>query len=192
MSRRAAGALLALAVLVLAFAVWRLFAPGDGDDPPARVGPASGPATEPAATVRRSVTLWLPGRLGRIEPLRVEIDSGDSLGERLDALLGALVAARPAGDLAPLFPEPVTVAAAIVGPDRVLYVDLRGAEGGEPPGAGSTLEQQRVFAVVHTVLRNEPEIAAVVLLWNGVQRPSLSGHVDTTRPLGLRPQLELE
>jgi hypothetical protein len=68
---------------------------------------------------------------------------------------------------------------------------LRSADGAEPPGAGSTLEMQRVYAIVHTVLRNEPGLSGVVLLWNGVQRSSLSGHVDTTRPLVLRPELEL-
>ncbi len=74
--------------------------------------------------------------------------------------------------------------------DGSLYIDLRAADGAEPPGAGSTLEMQRVYSIVHTVIRNEPGIARVALLWNGTQRLSLCGHVDTSRPLGPRDELE--
>ena len=59
-----------------------------------------------------------------------------------------------------------------------------------PPQSGSTLELLRIYAVVHTVLRNVEEANRVVLLWNGVQRPSLAGHVDTGHPLRLRVDLE--
>ncbi|MBP9825123.1 MAG: hypothetical protein KBF21_12930, partial [Thermoanaerobaculia bacterium] len=60
----------------------------------------------------------------------------------------------------------------------------------EPPQSGSTVELLRIYAVVHTVLRNVAEANRVVLLWNGVQRSSLAGHVDTGHPLRLRADLE--
>jgi len=68
--------------------------------------------------------------------------------------------------------------------------DLRADDGGAPPASGSALELQRVYAIVHTVLRNVPDVSHVVLLWNGVQRLSLSGHVDTGHALSLMPALE--
>jgi hypothetical protein len=40
------------------------------------------------------------------------------------------------------------------------------------------------------VVRNEPSVERVVLLWNGTQRRSLSVHVDTGHALGPRPELE--
>jgi len=108
----------------------------------------------------------------------------------VSALLAALLAAPEGGELSPVFPVPVEVGAAVFGADGTLYVDLRAADGAEPPGAGSTLEMQRVFAIVQTVTRNEPGIARIALLWNGVQRLSLCGHVDTSAPLAPRPELE--
>ena len=193
MSRRAAGALVALAALILVFALWRQLG-----DPrrPARVDEASDAAAAgdavPAAEelVRRAATLWLPGPAGRLGALSVDVESAPERGAQLDALLAALVAAQPEGELVALFPAPIASVTTLIGPEGVVYVDLHGADGAEPPGAGSTLEQQRVYSIVHTVLRNEPSLAGVVLLWNGVQRASLSGHVDTTRPLVLRPELE--
>jgi hypothetical protein len=191
MSRRAAGALVALAALLLVVALWRQLA-GRSRPAGAEAGAPETAAEAPVEIelVRRSATLWLPGPAGRIGPLAVDVESAPELGAQLDALLAALLAAKPEGELAALFPEPAVSVATMVGPEGVVYVDLRGAEGAEPPGAGSTLELQRVYSIVHTVLRNEPSLGGVVLLWNGVQRASLSGHVDTTRPLVLRPELE--
>jgi hypothetical protein len=37
--------------------------------------------------------------------------------------------------------------------------------------------------MVNTVLANAERARAVVLLWNGTQRPTFAGHVDTIRPL---------
>jgi hypothetical protein len=136
------------------------------------------------------VTLWLPADGGKLGAREIEIRSGPELHERVQALLAALLAAPADGSLAPVFTTPVGVAATALGGDGTLYVDLHGADGGEPPGAGSTLELQRVYAVVHTVVRNEPAITRVALLWNGVQRLSLCGHVDTSHPLVPLPELE--
>ena len=197
MSRRAAGALVALAAVILVFALWRQLG-GRERARPASV-PATGPETAPATAetaapdrelVRRTVTLWLPGPGGKIGPLVADVESAAERSAQLDALLAALLAARPEDELAPLLPTPLAGVSTLVGPEGIVYVDLRGESGAEPPGAGSTLELQRVYAIVHTVLRNEPALAGVVLLWNGVQRPSFSGHVDTSRPLVVRPELE--
>jgi hypothetical protein len=196
MNRRAAGALVALAALVLLVAL-ALRLGGGGEPAPEPDGPeldpaaASGTGLDEPERIRRTATLWLPGRAGRIAPLAVDVESAPERGARIDALLGALLAARPDEAVAaPLFPEPAPTFVTLVGADGVLYVDLHGRDGVEPPGAGSTLELQRVYSIVHTLLRNESSLAGVVLLWNGVQRASLSGHVDTTRPLALRPELE--
>jgi hypothetical protein len=48
----------------------------------------------------------------------------------------------------------------------------------------------RVYAIVHTLVGNVPEVRQVVLLWNGVQRRGFPGHVDTGRPLVPLPALE--
>jgi hypothetical protein len=150
------------------------------------------PAVAPAPTPQesRSVALWLPGAGGRIAPLETEVSSAPEPKARIEALLKALLAATPTAPLAPLFDTPVALGAALRGPRATLYVDLVSPGGAPPPGSGSTLELQRVYAIVHTVVRNEPSVERVVLLWNGEQRRSLSGHVDTGHALVPRPELE--
>jgi len=193
MNRRQAAVVVALAVLVaLAGLYWLARPPRGGNVPRERGAPQAEPAAAPGAAVEepRAVTLWLPTTGGRIGPLAATIADSAELHPRLTALLGALLDARPEGDLAPVFTAAVHAAALVVGADGTLYVDLRADDGGPPPGAGSTLETQRIYSIVHTVLRNESRIERVVLLWNGQQRESLEGHVDTGRALYLRPELE--
>jgi hypothetical protein len=136
------------------------------------------------------VTLWLPAPGGLIAPTTVEIASAPEPKARIEALLRALLATTPPPPLAPLFSSEVRLVATLRGPDATLFVDLAGAEGAEPPASGSELELQRVYSIVETVIGNEPSVERVVLLWNGVQRQSLSGHVDTGHPLVPRPDLE--
>lgn len=148
----------------------------------------------PALVERRRITLWLPGGGGRVAAwtAEVELPPGDP-GKRLRAILEALLAARPDGDsaAAPLFDETVELAHSLLTPDGVLYVDLRRPDGGPPPGAGSMLETERIYSIVQTATENEPAVLRVVLLWNGEQRLSFAGHLDTSRPLSPRPELAL-
>jgi hypothetical protein len=68
-------------------------------------------------------------------------------------------------------------------PDGVAYVDLRWSDHPDPPAAGSSEEIQRVYCLVNTIAFNVPEANRVAILWNGVQRLTFSGHLDTSRPL---------
>ena len=194
MSRRWAAALVGAAAAILALAAWLVWR-GAGANrhaalqaehagAPAAATPALAPPPSTPAT------LWLPGPEEKIAPLTTEVASDSEPLARASALVAALLAAQPDPPLAPLFDRPVRLAASVLTPDGVLFVDLRADDGGAPPASGSALELQRVYAIVHTVLRNVPDVSHVVLLWNGVQRLSLSGHVDTGHALSLMPALE--
>ncbi len=219
MNRALAGALVAAAALVLFGALFLLRAPrnaakasadeaatpaagarsdsvsdsdtaaASGSEPEANAGQLLPPAPETPRELR-SVTLWLPALAGRIAPTTVEIESAPEPKERIEALLRALLTATPAPPLSPLFVSEVQLVATLRGADATLFVDLAAADGGGPPASGSELELQRVYSIVHTVVRNEPSVTRVVLLWNGTQRPSLSGHVDTGHALEPRSDLE--
>ena len=83
--------------------------------------------------------------------------------------------------------------------DGVAYVDLRTVEVGsgtgstragdrpavflERPAMGLTEELLAVYSLVNSLTANNLGIDRVVLMWNGEQRPTFAGHVDTTRPL---------
>lgn len=69
-----------------------------------------------------------------------------------------------------------------------LIVDLRDADGSPPPPSGSRRELLAVYSVVNTVLLNLEDFREVVLLWNGRQSRSFSGHVDTAHPLTAAPE----
>jgi hypothetical protein len=44
-------------------------------------------------------------------------------------------------------------------------------------------EMQTVYSLVNSIAGNVPQVTQVALLWNGSQRLSFSGHLDTSRPL---------
>ena len=65
----------------------------------------------------------------------------------------------------------------------MIYLDLAAAQLATPPVSGSRGELLVVYSFVNSLLANVPEARGVVLLWNGNQRPTFAGHIDTTRPL---------
>ena len=188
MSRRAAALLVAVcaAVLVAAFWLWRRPAEPGASAPP----PEAAPALDSAPLESWTARLHRPAAGGGLAVEEVALSSPADARSRAAAALGALLAAPAAGPLGALFPAPVAVRKVLLGADGTLYVDLAPEAGGDPPAAGSTEELQRVYALVHTALDAAPEATRVVLLWNGIQRRSFSGHVDTARPLGRFAVLE--
>lgn len=193
MSRRAAALLLAACVAILVGTCWLWRRPAAESDLP-----DSEPAAEQVAPEVESAGevwtahLWFPADTGRLEATESELESDPAPAARAKVALAALLAARPEAPLAPVFPMPVEVHKVLYGAGGTLFVDLRPPDGSEPPGAGSAAELQRIYSIVHTALDAAPEATGVVLLWNGVQRRSLSGHVDTARPLrrfaGMEPR----
>ncbi len=135
------------------------------------------------------VDLYFPGDGGLLYPERRELTVPDDAETQIRALVGALLAGpRTPGLVRPL-PEGVEVDVAHLDADGIAYVDLVAPAGTEPPAAGSGLELQMVYSVVNTVALNVPQARRVALLWNGVQRPTFSGHLDTSRPLAPAPDL---
>lgn len=59
----------------------------------------------------------------------------------------------------------------------------------DPPAVGSTAERQIVYSLVNTLALNLPAVERVAILWNGRQRGTFAGHLDTSRPLPPEPRL---
>jgi hypothetical protein len=199
-NRRRAGLLIALAAVVLGGALWLLL--GGGEEkvaaPEAPAASAAGPSAstpvapaQPAAPLETwTAKLYFPAANDRLVVDEREIASGEAPGERAAALVATLLATSPPAPRVPVFPIAVEAGRVLLLEDATLLVDLRSSESADPPASGSTIELLRVYAVVHTLLRNIPEATQVVLLWNGRQRPSFAGHVDTSRPLRTRADLD--
>jgi hypothetical protein len=179
MSRRAASFVLgfALALLVGGGLWWWLSGrPGAG-----RGRGAAGTTAQPGKPV--SFQLYFPADGGTLKAEPRDLQVSDSPKDRIHKILDALlVGPRTAGLVGP-FPAGVVVGGVLLGPDGTAYVDLRWPSHEEPPPGGSTEEIQRVYSVVDSVTLNVPQAQRLVLLWNGVQRETFSGHLDLSRPL---------
>jgi len=217
MSRRAAGWVLALAlVLVLGSLAW-WWQSGRGGGRSGRRGAAAEEAGA-AATERHAFDLYFPSAGGGLRAERRELQVSEAPKDRIRKVLEAVLAgpaatatpgdppagkegaARPAppgkgapaaapvaapaasGLVRPFSPE-VKLGGVELSADGTAFVDLRWPDHDDPPESGSTEEIQRVYSLVDSVALNVPQVNRVVLLWNGTQRITFAGHLDTSRPL---------
>ena len=106
-------------------------------------------------------------------------------------------APRPGEDLLPALPPGVELQAFdLVG--GVAWVDLTVARSGaaavrfEQPAMGLREELLAVYSLVNSLTASNLGIERVVPMWNGEQRLTFAGHVDTTRPLPPDPDRNAE
>jgi spore germination protein GerM len=208
MSRRAAGWVLAAALLLVIGSLAWWWQAGRGGGRAARRGAAEGAAGAP--TERHAFDLYFPASGGGLRGERRELQVSEAPKDRIRKVLEALLAgpaaapaaaprpgstdpappaapppaslAGPAGLVRP-FPPEVKLGSVELSADGTAFVDLRWPEREDPPQSGSTEEIQRVYSLVDSLALNVPQVNRVVLLWNGTQRITFSGHLDTSRPL---------
>jgi hypothetical protein len=208
MSRRAAGWVLAAALLLVIGGLAWWWRAGRGSGRAARRGAAEGEAGAP--TERHAFDLYFPASGGGLRGERRELQVSEAPKDRIRKVLEALLAgpapapaaaprpgatgaaaaapppaaalAGPAGLVRP-FPPEVKLGSVELSADGTAFVDLRWPEREDPPESGSTEEIQRVYSLVDSLALNVPQVNRVVLLWNGTQRITFSGHLDTSRPL---------
>lgn len=179
MNRRVAGLVLALALVVVGGGVWWLVR-GRGDDDAAAEGPP------PAGTGKRleiEATLYFPGTGGLLHTERRRLQTTDAPAHQVWSVARAVLGGPQGRGRVRAFPPDVRVGAVVVGADRTAYVDLRARDRPDPPPAGSTEEQHMVYSLVNSIVDSVPAVGGVALLWNGTQRLTFAGHLDTSRPL---------
>lgn len=179
MSRRAASFVLgfALALLVGAGLWWWLSGRGQR-----RFG-AAGQESAGQPGERVGFNLYFPAAGGGLRAEPRELNVTNAPKDRVRKVVEALLAGPQAPGFARAFPEGVTLGSVQLSDDGIAYVDLRWPDHPDPPPGGSTEEIQRVYSVVDSVGLNVPAARSIVLLWNGVQRDTFSGHLDLSRPL---------
>ncbi|HSF39763.1 MAG TPA: GerMN domain-containing protein [Thermoanaerobaculia bacterium] len=180
MNRRVASFILGLALaLLLGGAVWWFLAGRGGGSR----APGAGPAAVSGPTEKVVFNLYFAADGGRLRGEPRELDVTAAPKDRIRKILAALLAGPKQPGLYPLFPKEVSVGSVQLGQDGTAYVDLRWPEQPDPPASGSTEEMQRVYGIVNSIVLNVPQASQVVLLWNGFQRESFSGHLDMSQPL---------
>jgi germination protein M len=137
----------------------------------------------------REVRLVFPEESGwlRVEPRSLYLPAEGQ--QKIRALVDALLEGPLEEGLAAPLPAEVSLADVFIDPRGIAYLDLFSEEHPQPPSSGSRMELLRVYSLVDTVLFNVEGVRGVVLLWNGVQRPTFAGHVDLSRPLSRDPGL---
>lgn len=199
MKRRAAAIFIALVVILALGGLWALrrrspspSAPSATTAPPETSPPETSPpavtpnaagGTAAAAGETVELTLYFPGADGRLYAERREAQVLPGATARARAALeGLLAGPRSDGLRAPL-PGGIEIGSLALLADGTVIVDLRSTERELPPSSGSQAERATVYSLVDTVLLNVEGTRRVTLLWNGLQRESFAGHLDTTRPL---------
>ena len=166
----------ALVVLCL---VWLLFLRGPGlqqaeEELPTTAVPTPTPAPE------QQIVLLFPGRDGLLHPELRQVPLPAESEARIGILLGELLAG-PTGGLAPTVPYPAEVRGIFLGEANRAFVDITAPP---EPLEGSMTELMLTYGVVNTVILNT-EVTAVQLLFDGEELPTLTGHLDLSRPLVL-------
>lgn len=186
MTRKLALALSAALALLVAVAIgyWLI----GRSDPDESLAPATVAARPEEPVEAGEATLYFPGRGDRLYGER-RILSEELEGEaRIRLIVTELLIGPTTEGLLSALPADLELGGVFLDTTGTLYLDLS-SKAGALRGLGSTAEMLAVYSLVNTVLLNEPQARAVVLLWNGRQYPSLAGHVDTTRPLTVNSRL---
>lgn len=137
-------------------------------------------AVEPSAG---AVTLYFPGADGLLHPEVRGLDTAADGAELARRIVVGLLAGPDTADLFAPLPSSTAVSTVVLGTDGVLYLDLASSEHPLPPVAGSQRELLAAYSLVNSICMNVPRIRGVALLWNGEQRTTFAGNLDTTRPL---------
>lgn len=186
MSRR--HALLILALLLIAPAallIWRAVSPPAEPHAPSTTSPIE----TRAGNAGMPVDLYFVGRTGRLQAERRVLGSGLDATQQVRTLMEELLRGSSSESLQSPLPATVQLDTVHITPAGVVYLDFQSAEYTRPPIEGSKGELLAVYSLVNSIVLNVPGTRSVVLLWNGQQRPSFAGHVNTTRPLLPNSQL---
>lgn len=157
---------------------------GEASDPNATAS-SSDRSTAVTEILGLPVDLYFPTTGGLLAAETRELAPGGQPVDKTRAVVEALLEgprSEDGGRVRPL-PEDIGLLGVYLGPDGVAFVDLGTAEPREPPAMGSREEMQIVYSLVNSVTLNVAEVRRVVLLWNGNQRPTFAGHLDTSQPL---------
>ena len=170
MSRRAATLLIAAAALVLLLGLffWVRRRESQATAPPPTPPPAATPSADTESWV---ATLWLPSESERLASESVTVRSGAE-AERRAERWSSRCSRRGPPRHAPRSSRRPSRWGGSSSPAARRSSTCGPRTAARSPAAGSALELLRVYAIVHTLARNVPEVERVVLLWNGVQRPA--------------------
>jgi hypothetical protein len=167
------------ALVIGAVLLWLLLGGGrEIISPPAEIAEAL-PTPTPAPEQR--VVLLFAGADGLLHPELRSVPLPAEADERVRAVV-VEVLAGPSGDLQPVVPWPAELNAVFVDLYGTAFIDLTAPP---EPLTGSHTELMLAYGLVNSILLNCPDLGSVQILLSGHEVPTLTGHLDLSRPLAL-------
>jgi hypothetical protein len=148
------------------------------------VAPASGTLEElptPTPAPEQRVVLLFLGADGLLHPELRNVPLPSEIDERIRVVVSEMLAG-PTGDLQPVVPWAAELNAVFVDLYGTAFIDLTAPP---EPLTGSHTELILAYGLVDSILLNCPELGSVQILFSGHEVPTLTGHLDLSRPLVL-------
>jgi germination protein M len=175
-------ALIAVAALAgIVLLIWLLTA-GNPQQVQDELVPAEALPTPTPAPEQRVILLFA-GADGLLHPELRSVPLPAEVHERIRVIMTEILnGPGNTGQLAPVVPYAAAVEAIFVDQQGNAFVDLTAPP---EPLTGSSTELLLAYGVIDSIILNCPEITAVQLLFGGHEVPTLTGHLDLSRPLVL-------
>jgi hypothetical protein len=165
--------------LSLALLAWVLIGPGRQVVAPMVTEVGTLPTPTPAPEQR--VMLLFAGPDGLLHPELRNVPLPAEVHERVRMVV-LEVLAGPTGDLQPVVPWPAELNAVFIDHGGTAFIDITAPP---EPVAGSHIELLLAYGLVDSILLNCPSLTAVQILFGGHEIPTLTGHLDLSKPLVL-------
>lgn len=172
--------ILVAAVVSLALLAWALFGPGRRIVVPGEVVEVDALPTPTPAPEQR-VMLLFGGRDGMLHPELRSVPLPAEIHERVRMVV-LEVLSGPTGELEPVVPWPAELNAVFIDHKGTAFIDLTAPP---EPLTGSHTELTLAYGLVNSILLNCPELTSIQILFGGHEIPTLTGHLDLSRPLAL-------
>jgi hypothetical protein len=173
---------IALAVVAaVSLLAWMLLS-GRGPAPPQGELTPAHEAPTPTPAPRQQVTLLFAGFDGLLHAELRTVEVPAEVEERVRVVVRELLLGPSGEELQGVAPYPADLLGVFVDHHGHVFVDLT------PPPAplgGSHTELLFAYGLVNSVLLNCTELSAVQILFGGQEAPTLSGHLDLSRPIPL-------
>lgn len=174
--------IVAAAAVILAALAWVLFGSGRRMVGPGVVEVDALPTPTPAPEQR--VMLLFAGPDGLLHPELRNVPLPAETHERV-RLIVTEVLAGPTGELRPVVPWPAELNTVFVDNRGSAYIDLTAPP---EPVQGSQIELLLAYGLVDSILLNCPTLHSVQILFGGHEVPTLTGHLDFSKPLVLNKE----
>lgn len=137
---------------------------------------------------KTEVTIFFPSEEDSLlHPEKREIYLTPSLTNRIKQVIFELIKGSENGYL-PSLPSETKLREVFVTEEGIAYIDFSKEIYQQHPG-GSQGEIISVYAIVNSLIYNFPEIKKVKILIEGLEKETLNGHIDLTKPFSSRLNL---